>query len=135
MTLSRPTERRFAARPNRSEVEAMGDQNIEISVVVPIYKEQDSIAPFLDRTLPVLEKISADYEVLFCHDPSPDNTEGEVLRHIQNNPRIRLIVFSRRFGQPAATMAGILTCEGKTCVVIDVDLQDPPELILELHRK
>jgi dolichol-phosphate mannosyltransferase len=46
-----------------------------------------------------------------------------------------MMVFSRRFGQPAATMAGILTCSGATCVVIDVDLQDPPELISELHAK
>ena len=113
----------------------MGDQDIEISVVVPVYKEEESIAPFLSRLLPVLEKISPDYEVLFCHDPSPDDTEGEVLRQIQRNSRIRLLVFSRRFGQPAATMAGILTCKGKTCVVIDVDLQDQPELIFDLHRK
>jgi len=113
----------------------MGDQNIQISIVVPIYKEEDNIAPFLNRLLPVLEKITPEYEVLFCHDPAPDNTEAEVLRHIQQNSRIRMIVFSRRFGQPAATMAGILTCKGKTCVVIDVDLQDQPELILDLHHK
>jgi polyisoprenyl-phosphate glycosyltransferase len=109
--------------------------DIAISVVIPVYKEERNIAPFLDRLVPVLEKISPVYEVLFCLDPSPDDTEGEVLRHIQRNPMIGLIVFSRRFGQPAATMAGILTCKGKTCVVIDVDLQDPPELILDLHGK
>jgi dolichol-phosphate mannosyltransferase len=57
------------------------------------------------------------------------------LRHIDRNPRVRLIVFSRRFGQPAATMAGILTCRGHACVVIDVDLQDQPELIAELYAK
>jgi dolichol-phosphate mannosyltransferase len=113
----------------------MSEPNIEISVVVPIYKEEASIAPFLGRIEPVLEAITPNYEVLFCLDPSPDDTEGEVLRHIDRNPRVRLLVFSRRFGQPAATMAGILTSKGRTCVVIDVDLQDPPELIAELYAK
>ena len=113
----------------------MTERDIAISVVVPIYKEEGNIGPFLARLEPVLEAISPDYEVLFCLDPSPDDTEGVVMKHIERNSRIRLIVFSRRFGQPAATMAGILTCNGKTCVVIDVDLQDQPELIADLHRK
>lgn len=113
----------------------MSEPNIEISVVVPVYKEEGSIEPFLRRLEPVLEAISPDYEVLFCLDPSPDDTEREILRHIERNPRVRLLVFSRRFGQPAATMAGVLTSKGRTCVVIDVDLQDQPELIADLYAK
>jgi polyisoprenyl-phosphate glycosyltransferase len=113
----------------------MTDSSVEISVVVPVYKEETSITPFLERLEPTIEGISRNYEVLFCLDPSPDGTEREVLRHIERNPRVRLLVFSRRFGQPAATMAGILTSKGRTCVIIDVDLQDPPELIGELYRK
>jgi len=113
----------------------MSERTIEISVVVPVYKEESNVGPFLRRLEPVLEAISPDHEILFCLDPSPDDTEREILRHIERNPRVRLIVFSRRFGQPAATMAGILTCKGRTCVVIDVDLQDQPELIAELYRK
>ena len=109
--------------------------DIDISVVVPVYKEEANIAPFLERLEPVLQAISSSYEILFCLDPSPDNTEGEIMQQIHRNQRIRLIVFSRRFGQPAATMAGILTCYGKTCVVIDVDLQDQPELIEQFYRK
>ena len=57
------------------------------------------------------------------------------MRQIERNPKIRLLVFARRFGQPAATMAGIFASRGDTCVVIDVDLQDQPELIADLHRK
>jgi glycosyltransferase involved in cell wall biosynthesis len=113
----------------------MSVSDVEISVVVPIYKEEASIKPFLDRLEPVLEGISPEYEVIFCLDPSPDDTEAVVLRQIERNRRIKLLVFSRRFGQPAATMAGILTCRGKTCVVIDVDLQDQPELIAQLHSR
>lgn len=113
----------------------MNDPAIEISVVVPVYKEEASIAPFLRRLEPVLDGLSHAYEILFCLDPSPDGTETEIVRHIERNPKVRLLVFSRRFGQPAATMAGILMSKGQSCVAIDVDLQDQPELIADLYRK
>jgi len=106
-----------------------------ISVVVPVYKEEQNIRPFLARMEPVLESLSPRYEILFCLDPSPDRTEPVILEEIQRNPRIQLLVFSRRFGQPAATMAGISYCRGAACLVIDVDLQDPPELLKELHAR
>jgi len=105
-----------------------------ISVVVPVYREEWNIRPFLERTVRVLERLGT-YEILFCLDPSPDNTEQVILEEIHLNPNIGLLVFSRRFGQPAATMAGILNCRGRWCVVIDVDLQDPPELIEQLYQK
>ncbi len=105
-----------------------------ISVVVPVYKEERSIGPFLARTVPVLERLGS-YEILFALDPSPDQTERVIREEIARNPRIGLLVFSRRFGQPAATMEGILNCGGEWCAVIDVDLQDPPELIEGLWRK
>jgi glycosyltransferase involved in cell wall biosynthesis len=106
-----------------------------ISVVVPVYKEEQNIRPFLARMEPVLESLSARYEILFCLDPSPDRTEPVILEEIQRNPRIQLLVFSRRFGQPAATMAGIAYCRGAACLVIDVDLQDPPELLTQMHER
>jgi polyisoprenyl-phosphate glycosyltransferase len=105
-----------------------------ISIVVPVYKEERNIRPFLARAEPVLERIGA-YEIIFCLDPSPDQTETVIREEIARNPRIGLLVFSRRFGQPAAIMAGILNCRGRWCVVIDVDLQDPPELIETLWCK
>jgi dolichol-phosphate mannosyltransferase len=58
-----------------------------------------------------------------------------IQNEIDKNPNIRMVLFSRRFGQPVATMAGILLCEGKHCVVIDVDLQDPPGLIVDMYHK
>ena len=108
---------------------------VDISVVVPVFKEEGNIRPFLERMEPVLASISERYEILFCLDPSPDQTEQVIAREIERNRRVRLVVFSRRFGQPAATMAGIALAKGKACVVIDVDLQDPPELIRDLHAK
>src|SRR5258705_5950905 len=94
-----------------------------ISVVVPVYKEEHNIRPFLERTVRVLERLGR-YEVIFCLDPSPDQTEKVIREEIARNPSIGLLVFSKRFGQPAATMAGILNCSGQWCVVVDVDLQD-----------
>ena len=58
-----------------------------------------------------------------------------IMESINKNKKIKLITFSRRFGQPAATMAGILSCTGSKCVVIDVDLQDPPEVIYDMYTK
>lgn len=105
-----------------------------ISVVVPTFKEEENVRPFLDRIRPVLEQIGP-YEVIFCLDPSPDRTEQILLDEAQRDSRIGVLIFSRRFGQPAATIAGMLNCRADACVVIDIDLQDPPEVILELHRK
>jgi polyisoprenyl-phosphate glycosyltransferase len=108
---------------------------VTVSVVVPVYKEAGNIKPFLQRTEAVMEKLGVSYEIIFTLDPSPDDTEEVILREIERNPAVKLILFSRRFGQPAATMAGILNCTGEKCVVIDVDLQDQPEVIEQLYNK
>jgi glycosyltransferase involved in cell wall biosynthesis len=106
-----------------------------ISLIVPVYTEEANIRPFLARAEAVFEKMGKSYEIIFTLDPSPDRTEEIILEEINRNQNIKLMVFSRRFGQPAATMAGILTCTGETCVVIDVDLQDQPELIEQMYAK
>lgn len=111
------------------------DDAIELSVVVPVYKEEETIPGFLDRIRPVLSGITERYEILFVLDPSPDQTEAVIHKAIAKDPRIRLLVMTRRWGQPACTTAGIEHCRGRACVVIDVDLQDPPELIAELVAK
>jgi len=108
---------------------------VALSIVVPVYKEANNIRPFLQRAEAVMEKMKLNYEIIFALDPSPDDTEAVILEEINRNPAIKLILFSRRFGQPAATMAGILNCTGEKCVVIDVDLQDQPEVIEQLHNK
>src|ERR1700682_5684475 len=114
---------------------SVGVSPLALSVVVPVYKEAGNIKPFLTRTEAVMAKLGVSYEIIFALDPSPDETEAVILREIERNPAVKLILFSRRFGQPAATMAGILNCTGEKCVVIDVDLQDQPELIEQLYNK
>jgi dolichol-phosphate mannosyltransferase len=122
------------SRFEASALDLEAERSCTISVVVPVYKEADNIGPFLARMEPVLAQIG-DYEILFCLDPSPDQTEAVIRTAIAGNPRVALLTFSRRFGQPAATMAGILNCRGEYCVVIDVDLQDPPELISVMYQR
>lgn len=118
-----------------SNINLKSKSEIELSIVVPVYKEEDNIRPFLSRVEAVISRMNLNYEIIFAMDPSPDETESIILEEINRNPHIRMLSFSRRFGQPAASMAGILSCSGATCVVIDVDLQDPPELIEHMHHK
>jgi polyisoprenyl-phosphate glycosyltransferase len=102
---------------------------MDLSVVVPVYREEKNIPEFIRRIVPILEQISSQFEIVFSMDPSPDRTEQVVLEHRSRDPRVKLLKFSRRFGQPKATLAGLQYSTGKAVVVIDVDLQDPPELI------
>ncbi|GHV89644.1 glycosyl transferase [Spirochaetia bacterium] len=100
-----------------------------LSIIVPVYKEEKNIPIFLERIEGILNGISMEYEIIFCLDPSSDRSYEIIRENIERNNAIKLIQFSRRFGQPAATMAGIFNCKGEICIIMDVDLQDPPELI------
>ncbi len=108
---------------------------MSISVIVPVYNEEQNIKKFLERLIPVLKKINKDYEIIFVLDPSEDNSEKIILESINENKNIRLIKMSRRFGQPAAMLAGIKEATLDYTVLIDVDLQDPPELIEKMYDK
>lgn len=132
--MSRGTRLLFASQSLLAVVMPPLESAVAISVVVPVYGEEDSIRPFLARLRPVLASFGT-YEILFCLDPGPDRTEAVIVDEAKRDPRVALLLFSRRFGQPAATMAGILNCRGDTCVIMDVDLQDPPELIPTLYAR
>ncbi|HUI06861.1 MAG TPA: glycosyltransferase family 2 protein [Verrucomicrobiae bacterium] len=106
-----------------------------LSVVVAVYNEEGNIAEYLRRTMPILESITRDFEIIFALDPSPDRTETIILEHRARDPRIKLLKFSRRFGQPMAILGGLHYANGDAVVVMDVDLQDPPELIPEMIAK
>jgi dolichol-phosphate mannosyltransferase len=111
------------------------NETIKLSVIVPVYNEEKNILTFLERLDKVLKHLKLSYEIIFCLDPSTDRSEEIIREQLNYNPAIKLILLSRKFGQPAATMAGILHCKGQACVIIDVDLQDPPELIIDLYNK
>ena len=103
-----------------------------LSIVVPVYREEKNVPEFLRRLRPILAGITEDYEIIFAMDPSPDRTEEVILEQRGQDQRIKLLKFSRRFGQPMATLAGMQYSSGDAVVVMDVDLQDPPELVVDM---
>jgi dolichol-phosphate mannosyltransferase len=105
-----------------------------LSIIVPVYNEEKNISIFLEKTIAIVSKIS-NYEIIFCLDPCTDDSEKIILDNIKINKNIKLIKFSRRFGQSNCIYAGIKNSNGKICLVIDVDLQDPLELIEQMHDK
>ena len=113
-------------------------ENIELSIVVPVHNEEHNIDEFvksIDKVCENINEIKKNYELIFVMDPSDDQTEEKIKNYCKKNLNISLIKMSRRFGQPACTIAGIENCRGKYCVVIDVDFQDPPEVIEQLYKK
>jgi dolichol-phosphate mannosyltransferase len=103
-----------------------------LSVVVPAYKEEENIERLYGRIQPVLDGLGVDWELIFSVDPSPDRTEELILALRDRDRRVKMLRFSRRFGQPMATLAGLEASSGDATVVVDCDLQDPPELIAEM---
>jgi dolichol-phosphate mannosyltransferase len=106
-----------------------------LSIIVPVYREEKNIPEFLRRLRPILAGISEDYEIIFALDPSPDRTEDVILEQRAGDARVKLLKFSRRFGQPMATLAGMQYSTGDAVIVMDVDLQDPPELVIAMVAK
>ena len=77
-----------------------------LSLVVPVYREEKNIPEFIRRVGPILGAVTQDYEIIFAMDPSPDRTEDVILEERAKDARIKLLKFSRRFGQPMASLAG-----------------------------
>lgn len=107
----------------------------EISLVAPMYNESEVLQHFFDVVTPILEQISPDWEIICVNDGSKDDTLAKLQALHQQDPRIKVINFSRNFGKEAGTTAGINFSRGKAVIPIDADLQDPPELILEMVEK
>lgn len=103
-----------------------------LSIVIPAYNEEDNVPRVVERLRGVLDGIDRDWEIIFAVDPCTDRTEEVILAERERDERVKMLRFSRRFGQPAATLAGMAAASGEATVVIDADLQDPPELIPEL---
>jgi glycosyltransferase involved in cell wall biosynthesis len=105
-----------------------------LSLVVPVHNETGSIEPFLSRAVPVLTGLGKAfaYEIVFVDDGSTDATLAELLAARKTNPKIRIVALSRNFGKDTALAAGLAHTTGQAVIPIDVDLQDPPEVIPEL---
>ena len=106
-----------------------------VSVIAPCFNESDAIGPFLRAIRPVLEGGDFNYELVFVDDGSADDTRAQLERLAARDPRISLIAFSRNFGKEAVLTAGLDHAHGDAVIVIDTDLQDPPELIGDFVAK
>lgn len=105
------------------------------SVVVPVFNEEETIGAFVKAVMPVMESVGEPFEIIFVNDGSKDKTE-EILDSLAGSEkRIKVIHFSRNFGQQAAILAGFEASTGDAVLDIDVDLQDPVEAIPEMIAK
>jgi dolichol-phosphate mannosyltransferase len=103
-----------------------------LSIVIPAYNEQDNVGRVYERLSKIMGQLDVDWELIFSVDPCTDHTEELIRELCDEDPRVKMLRFSRRYGQPMATLAGLEAARGDAVVVIDCDLQDPPELIPEL---
>lgn len=101
----------------------------ELSVIVPVLNEADNIAPLLGRLTPILERCSASHEIIFVDDGSTDDTVAAVGRAHATDGRVGVVSLSRNFGKEVAIAAGLDHATGAASVIIDADLQHPPEMI------
>jgi dolichol-phosphate mannosyltransferase len=106
-----------------------------LSVVIPTYNEQENVPQMYARLCQALDELGIEWEVIFSVDPCIDRTEELIVQLCHEDARVKMLRFSRRFGQPMATIAGMEAARGDAVVVVDCDLQDPPELIPELVRR
>ena len=101
-----------------------------ISIVVPCYNEQETVALFYDATSKVCDNLKMDYEIIFVNDGSKDNTLQELIKLYElHKNHVRVIDFSRNFGKESGLLAGLEAAKGDFITVMDADLQDPPSFI------
>ena len=108
---------------------------MDISIIIPIYNEEKNIPLLYDRLLGVVGKMGLSYELIFINDGSRDRSMELIKGLASKNPEVKYLDFSRNFGHQIAVMAGLDRCNGKAIVIIDADLQDPPEIIPEMYAK
>ena len=104
-----------------------------LSVVVPAYNEEVMVGRAAEVIGGLLKQAEIEYEIVFVDDGSKDHTWESILRASETDSGVRGVRFSRNFGKESAIMAGLEAAEGDCCVVIDCDLQHPPEKILEMY--
>ena len=105
-----------------------------LSVIVPVYNEEKMVPRTAAVISDILDKAKIDYEIIFVNDGSKDMSWPAIAKECDANPKVRGICFSRNFGKEAAMFAGLEHAGGRCAVIIDCDLQHPPEKIVEMYR-
>ncbi len=108
---------------------------MDISVIIPIYNEEENIGHLYKRLSAVMEKLGVSYEFIFVNDGSRDKSIHLIKELSTTHAEVKYIDFSRNFGHQIAVTAGLDKSAGQAVVIIDADLQDPPELIAEMYQK
>ncbi|WP_148214026.1 glycosyltransferase family 2 protein [Desulfohalobium retbaense] len=103
-----------------------------LSIICPLRDEEDSVQPFFARLLPVLKDLELDFEIICVNDGSQDKTLERLQAARELESRIRILDLSRNFGKEAALTCGLDHTRGQAVIPIDADLQDPPELIVDM---
>ncbi|MDH3944331.1 MAG: glycosyltransferase family 2 protein, partial [Anaerolineae bacterium] len=111
------------------------DTNPVISIIAPIWNESESIPELYRRISEVMTSASLSWELILVDDGSTDNSTDQIKALSEKDPRVRPVIFARNFGHQIAVTAGLDHSRGQAVVIIDADLQDPPEVILELIEK
>ena len=108
---------------------------VEISFIIPVYNEEQNLPELYRQLKEVIRPISQSYEIIFVDDGSRDRSFSIIMELKKNDPQhIRAVRFSRNFGHQLALTAGLKRCRGQAAVIMDSDLQDPPELVKEFIK-
>ncbi len=110
-------------------------RQIHLSIVSPVYRADSLVEPLVERCRAVAEQITPNYEIILVEDRSPDDSWGMILKSARDHPEVRGLRMCKNFGQQPAIHAGLDAARGEWVVVLDCDLQDPPEEILKLYAK
>ena len=113
----------------------MNSDRTVYSVIVPLYNEEAVVQDSYERIREVMDTTGEPYEIIFINDGSKDSTYQKVREILKNDKNVKLISFSRNFGHQSAITAGMDYCTGQAVIVIDADLQDPPEVMLKMIEK
>lgn len=113
----------------------MANTHKTLSIIIPIYNEEQIIPELHRRLTNAAQEITEDYELIFVNDGSRDASLKELIKLAEKDEKTFYINFSRNFGHQIAVTAGVDYCVGDAVAIIDGDLQDPPELIPEMYRK
>ncbi len=107
----------------------------KISVITPVYNEEESLPMFFGRVTAIMDKTGYPYEIIAVNDGSKDRSAEILAEHCKADKRIKAINLSRNFGQQPAFLCGLKNCGGECAILIDADLQDPPEIFPEMIAK
>ena len=108
---------------------------MEISIVIPLYNEENLVKKLYDEVSASIQSITSDYEIICVDDGSSDNTLNELLKQFKLDEHFKVIQLSRNFGHQAAYTAGLEYASGDNIVMLDGDLQDPPKLLPEMYKE